>query len=90
MFFDGEFVLRQHETDLVAVAAGGGERCEDRVRVVWDRYSEPRYRFSIDDNSFFLPDIARKNYKSLLDCFYLKMLRDLYEKYGVKFTLNIY
>ena len=60
------------------------------MRVVWDRYSEPRYRFSIDDNSFFLRDIAQKNYASLFDCFYLKMLRDLNKKYGVKFTLNIY
>ena len=58
--------------------------------MVWDRYSEPRYRFSIDDNSFFLRDIAQKEYKSLFDCFYLKMLRDLHTKYGVKFTVNIY
>jgi len=67
-----------------------GKRFEDRVRVVWDRFSEPRFRFSIDDNSFFLRDIAQKNYKSLFDCFYLKMLRDLHKKYGVKYTLNIY
>ena len=52
--------------------------------------SFPRYRFSIDDNSFFLRDIAQKGYKSLFDCFYLKMLRDLHAKYGVKFVLNIY
>ena len=64
------------------MAEGGGGRQEDRVRVVWDRYSEPRYRFSIDDNSFFLRDIAQKNYASLFDCFYLKMLRDLNGKYG--------
>ena len=60
------------------------------MRVVWDRHSEPRYRFSIDDNSFFLRDIAQKNYASLFDCFYLKMLRDLHTKYGAKFSLNIY
>ena len=77
--------MREPETDLVAVAEGGGQRCENRVRVVWDRYSEPRYRFSIDDNSFFLRDIAQKNYASLFDCFYLKMLRDLNKKYGAKF-----
>ena len=58
--------------------------------MVWDRHSFPRYRFSIDDNSFFLRDIAQKNYRSLFDCFYLEMLRDLHAKYGVKFTVNIY
>ncbi len=60
------------------------------MRVVWDRRSVPRYRFSIDDNSFFPRDIAQKQYASLFDCFYLKMLRDLHTKYGVKFTVNIY
>ena len=88
--FSTEIVLKKMETDLVAVAEGGGQRGEDRVRVVWDRYSEPRYRFSIDDNSFFLRDIAQKNYASLFDCFYLKILRDLHRKYRVKFSVNIH
>ena len=89
--FNTDIVLRDMETDLVAVAeGGGGARQEDRVRVVWDRYSEPRYRFSIDDNSFFLRDVAQKKYASLFDCFYLELLRDLHRKYDVKFTVNIY
>jgi hypothetical protein len=88
--FEAEVVLRDKETDLVAVAERESQKQEDRVRVVWDRYSEPRYRFSLDDNSFFLRDVAQKRYASLFDCFYLKMLRDLHKKYGVKFTVNIY
>jgi hypothetical protein len=89
--FGTDIVLSEMETDLVAVGEStDGMRLEDRVRVVWDRYSEPRYRFSIDDNSFFLRDVAHNKYPSLFDCFYLSMLRDLHRKYGVKFTLNIY
>ena len=88
--FECEVVLRQMETELVAVAEGQAGRRQDCVRVVWDRHSVPRYRFSIDDNSFFLRDIFQKNYASLFDCFYLNMLRDLHRKYGVKFTINIY
>jgi len=88
--FECDVVLRKPETDLMAVSEGPAGRREDRVRVVWDRYSEPRYRFSIDDNSFFLRDVFQKQYRSLFDCFYLKMLRDLNRKYGVKFTVNIY
>lgn len=88
--FEAEVTLRDFETDLTARSGKGDGREEDRIRVVWDRYSEPRYRFSIDDNSFFLRDIAQKQYRSLFDCFYLKMLRKLHREYGVKFTVNIY
>lgn len=88
--FDGECVLRNLETDVTAVGEGGGDRSESRVRVVWDRYSVPRYHFVTDDNIFFLRDIAQKNYASLFDSFYLKGLRDLNRKYGTKFVLNIY
>ena len=88
--FRAPVTLREHETDLVAVAEGSPDRHEDRVRVVWDRHSRPRYRFSIDDNSFFLRDVAQKEYKSLFDCFYLAMLRELNKKYHTKFSVNIY
>ena len=64
--------------------------CMDRVRVVWDRNSRPRYRFAIDDNSFFLRDIHKNSYASLFDCFYLDMLRRLNKTYGAKFVLNVY
>jgi hypothetical protein len=84
--FTGEVVLRGHVTEIVATAGSG----TDRVRVVWDRYSKPRYHFAIDDNMFFLRDIARKKYASLFDCFYLKTLRDLHQKYGTRFSVNIY
>ena len=89
--FDAEIVLREPETDIVANAQygdrGGGA---SRARVVWDRHSFPRYRFSVDDNSFFLRDITQKKYKSLFDCFYLDIFRKLNKKYGAKFVLNIY
>jgi hypothetical protein len=88
--FVSQVVLRDKETDIVAVSQGSSGRREHRVRVVWDRHSQPRYRFSIDDNSFFLRDIARKNYASLFDCFYLDMLRKLHKQYGARFVLNIY
>ncbi len=88
--FCGEAVLKGKETDIRAVLEDGSGRSEDRVRVLWDRYSEPRYRFSIDDNSFFLRDIYQKKFKSLFDCFYLGILRDLNRKYGARFVLNIY
>jgi hypothetical protein len=88
--FNAEVILKDKETQILAVSQGSFGKHEHRVRVVWDRHSQPRYRFSIDDNSFFLRDIAQKNYASLFDCFYLDILRKLHTKYGARFVLNIY
>jgi len=88
--FAAEIVLGKKQTEIVALSKGSAGHYEHRIKVVWDRYSQPRYRFSIDDNSFFLRDIARQKYASLFDCFYLKMLHDLHVKYGTRFVLNIY
>ena len=88
--FAGEVVLREKETEIVAASEGAYGAGEHRVRVVWDRHSFPRYRFSVDDNSFFLRDLAQKQYDSLFDSWYLKIFRDLNAKYGARFVLNIY
>ncbi len=88
--FYAEATLRGRETEIEAVCRGPLGEGRHAVRVVWDRYSRPRYRFSIDDNSFFLRDIAFRKYRSLFDCFYLKALRELNRKYGAKFSLNCY
>lgn len=88
--FFSDVIIREKETEIVAVSQGIYGREEHKISVLWDKYSQPRYRFSIDDNSFFLRDIAQKNYNSLFDCFYLKNLRELHTKYGSRFVLNIY
>jgi hypothetical protein len=88
--FAADIVLRDKVTELVAISDGDFGRREHHIRVLWDQGSQPRYRFSLDDNSFFLRDIARQQYGSLFDCFYLKLLRDLHAKYGTRFVLNIY
>ena len=88
--FAAEVVLREKETEIVAASQGPAGPNEHRVRVLWDRHSFGRYRFSIDDNSFFLRDVAQKKYDSLFDCFYLKMLREMHSEYGARFVLNIY
>lgn len=88
--FGAEIVLKEKENEIAATSEGCFGRHEHRVRVLWDKNSRPRYRFSIDDNSFFLRDIAQQKYKSLFDSFYLKLLRDLNVRYKAKFVLNIY
>ena len=88
--FTAPLTLGAKETDIVAAATGPEGRSEHGIRVVWDQHSRPRYRFSVDDNSFFLRDIATRRYRSLFDCFYLKNYQTLHQKYGVKFVLNCY
>ena len=88
--FECPVTITQAEQDITAVYEGAYGHQEHTVRVVWDRYSKPRYRFSIDDNSFWLRDVAQHGYESLFDCFYLDILRKLNTEYGAKFTLNIY
>lgn len=89
--FQTTLLLKERESEILAVGEGPhAQRAEHRIRVVWDRHSFPRYRVAIDDNSFFLRDIAQKQYRSLFDCFYLAHLRKLHQQYGTKFVLNIY
>lgn len=88
--FSADVILREKETEITATAGDASGNRPHSIRVVWDRHSFPRYRFSIDDNSFFLRDVAQKGYPSLFDCFYLKMLRDLHTRFGTRYTLNVY
>lgn len=88
--FTSEVLLTDGETDIAAVGEGPGGRDEHRIRVVWDRYSVPRYRFSIDDNIFFLRDLAATKPRSIFDNFYLAFLHEMNRKYGTKFTVNLF
>lgn len=88
--FAAEVRLTGAWTEITAVAAGPAGSASHAIRVLWDRFSRRRYRFSIDDNSFFLRDIERSRYRSLFDCFYLAGLRRLHRTYGAKFSINVF
>ncbi len=77
----------------VTVSAEGPARVEQAtLRLVWDRQSRPRYRFSSDDNILFLRDLAQHpdDYPSLFDHWYLALWRQMHERYGAKVHINIY
>jgi len=88
--FSAEVLVTEIEQDITAAYHGTCGDQQHTIRIVWDRNSRPRYRFSIDDNSFWLRDVYQQQYASLFDCFYLDILRGLHREYGAKFTLNIY
>lgn len=84
--------LRPGCNELVAEADGAFGRASHTIRVWFDPHGRKRYRFSVDDNSFWLREIGRNpgKYPSLFDSFYLRLWRDLHERYGLKVVLNIY
>ncbi|MCW5979934.1 MAG: hypothetical protein KIT09_17770 [Bryobacteraceae bacterium] len=86
--FEAPVTLKDRETRLVAEAAGA----RDTRTILWDRDSFPRYRFSTDDNIWFLRDIARNagRYGSIFENPYLAMWRGMREKYGARIHFNIY
>lgn len=90
---NGEFrapvLLSQRENKIVVEGPGG---VRDQIIVLWDRDSFPRYRFSTDDNIWFLRDIARHagTYTSIFQNPYLAFWRDMHHKYGTKIHHNIY
>jgi len=89
--FTAEVEIRERTSQITAACRDtAGRESSDSVRIVWDKKSTPRYRMAIDDNGYFLRDIVQNNYKSLFDCPYLKMLRDLNRKYHSTFVLNCF
>ncbi len=80
--------LTARQTRIVAVS--GEARAESEV--FWNRGSQKRYRFSVDDNIQFLKDLGLNPgaYPSLFDHWYLAFWREMHEKYGAKIHINIY
>lgn len=87
--FEASVVLGRWENKIVADTAGGAH---DSALVYWDRDSQPRYRFSLDDNIWFLRDIARNanRYQSIFENPYMALWKSMHVKYGAKIHINIY
>ena len=60
------------------------------ITIVWDKCSFKRYNFFIDDCCFFLRNIAMNRPASIFDEMFLSRLKKIHEKYGSKFTLNLF
>ncbi len=62
----------------------------EKLTVIWDRASYPRYSFLIDDNMYWLEELHKSRPRSIFDQFYLGGLKKLHDRYGTKFLLNIF
>lgn len=88
--FFAEVALTEKVSTIKASAVVAGRTETATARVLWVKNISKRFRFQIDDNSFFLRDIHQKQYKDLFECFYLAGLRKLHEQYGARFVLNCF
>ena len=88
--FRAEVPLKSRINTVTASAKDKfGERTQSIV-LVWDKASFKRYAVRIDDNCFFMTDLARQKPARLFDHFYLKGLKAVHEKYGSKFILKCF
>lgn len=88
--FSAIVTLTKFETEITAEAEGFQGTARHSVKVVWDKYSYKRYRFSIDDNSFWYRDLLKEKPARINDNMYLAQLKKLHDEFGVKFTLNLF
>ncbi len=88
--FTAPVTISQFRTPIVAEMESGTGKITHAIEVVWDKNSFKRYRFSIDDNVFFLRNLMQEKPKSINDNLYLKQLKKLHDEFGVKFTLNLF
>jgi len=88
--FAATCIVAEPQVTLTAEAVKAGESVAHRVTVLWDRYSFPRYRLSLDDNIYFLRDIAKEQPVSLFDNWFLAFWRNLHRRYGTKTHINLY
>ena len=59
-----------------------------RITVIWDKKSFRRCAFYIDDHIFLFTELAKQRPVRAFDHFYLKKLKELHDRYGLKVTLN--
>ena len=87
-YYTVKFPLTAYENKLVARDTETGETTE--ATIYWLKDASMKYRLSLDDNIWFLQDIAKNNYKSLFENPYLALLKRMNDKYGAKVHANIY
>ena len=86
--FTAEIELKKKINEVTVSELTPYGRFSQELTLVWDKKSFKRYGFYIDDHSFLFTDLTKERPKRAFDHFYLKHLKQLNEKYGMKVTLN--
>lgn len=85
-----DYVLTDYKTTLTVEDTDTHEKCS--IDVFFLKNGSYKYRFSLDDNIWFLQDLTenKNTYRSMFDHPYLSLLKSIHDKYDSKFHLNIY
>ncbi len=88
--FRAEIELTQKFNDVTASVLTPFGTYSQTVTLVWDKKSFRRCNCYIDDHSFLFTDLAKQRPSRAFDHFYLKGLKGIHDKYGLKITLNCF
>jgi hypothetical protein len=88
--YDADVRLKDYSNSLELTESKSGYR--EAINIFRLKNYAGRYRFSIDDNIWFLRDISENagRYSSIFDNPYLAVIKKVHDTYGTKFHLNIY
>ena len=88
--FMGEVKLTEKINTVTAASVSAYGNFSQSIVVVWDKQSFKRFNCYLDDHSFFWTDLAKERPKRAFDHFYLKGLKEIHERTGLKATLNCF
>ncbi|MBE6375475.1 MAG: hypothetical protein E7050_03315 [Lentisphaerae bacterium] len=88
--FEATVTLTDRFSTITATSSGNRGKASREIQVVYDKNSFRRVNFCIDDVIFTLREIAQSRPASLFDHFYLRNMKTLHDKYGMKITLNLF
>jgi len=88
--YKADIILENYKNTLTVVDSASGE--EWSIDVYFLKKGSKKYRFSLDDNIWFLQNLNenKDTYTTLFDDPYLATLKKVHDKYGSKFHINIY
>ncbi|HOJ11178.1 MAG TPA: hypothetical protein PK733_11365 [Clostridiales bacterium] len=88
--YEAAINLDGYRNTVVAVDENSG--CKNEMVVYWLKNATGKYRISMDDNIWFLKDIAKNSdkYKSIFENPYLKLYKDVHDMYGTKVHINLF
>jgi len=87
--FQADVRLKSYEN---IIKVEGNKGFNQSIKVFWLKNYVGKYRFSIDDNIWFLKEITinAERYKSIFDNPYLALWKEVHDTYGTKVHLNIF
>jgi len=88
--FIADVLLKDYKNDITLSERKSNSN--QTITIYWLKNILGKYRFSLDDNIWFLRDINNNSskYRSVFDNPYLGFLRQVHETFGTKIHMNIY